>query len=649
MSSGCQISRGGKIDLIKGFALAAGVRLLCLFSPLLILVACRDDSTNDSSSEPEPEKLVSYSLEVRPFLIKSCTACHGDLPLHDPAAWNLLHEHEEEVEIPETLQKWVIQGSQVDPHWAGLPLRKVSGNSADDFIELEVELPEVARELPQAMFTAPVADLLAGDLMSKKERAISTGYLRQGKDTPKWRAEKVAREFLGVRVACASCHDHPSEYWSRDRHSKLTELFTTPFDKTPDSLAPLFVRVAEDASQKLAVLEKQITETTATPPVVEEDYLDWVALDQEAPALPGLVAAFSFEGRSLNNLAPLSRVVADGKDLIAENGVHGEGLLFDEKNEFILTQLPGSTELDRFTLSAWIKLGPENLADTSIATMGTRARGFEFRVTNGKLQARWTRFWPQYAAVVTSKIPLIAPNRWCHVAVTYDGSRRATGMQIYLNGSPIEVVAEPTKLLKSVLTQGGPLVFSGKGLWLDELQIYDDVLTPIGVRQVFDGRSLVTAYQEGRDLREFYQRHFGKGEESRRAQVRAGNGELLKIQDELAVYLVMAGNPEHEILEGSKEPANRLEFAERLNKDLMARALANEVWRTHFGVPLAHSLGFSDPLPDHPNLLEWLAGELKRSDYDVAKLGTLIRESKAWTREWPGLKSEAATCPRTTE
>lgn len=625
------------------------MRLLCLFSPLLFLAACRDDSTNGTSSGPEPEKLVSYSLEVRPFLIESCTACHGDLPLHDPAGWNLLHEHEEEVEIPETLQKWIMQGSQVDSHWAGLPLREVSGNSVDDFFEPDAELPEVEREVPQAMFTAPVADLLAGDLKARKERAISTGYLRQGGDTPKWRAEKVAREFLGVRIACASCHDHPSEHWSSGRHAKLAELFTTPFDDTPNSLAPLFVKITEEESQKLAALAAQLEEATVAPPVVEEDYLDWLALDEGTPALPGLVAAFSFEGRSLNNLAPLSKVVADGKDLIAENGVHGQGLLFDDKNELTLTELPGSTELDRFTLSAWIKLGSESLADTPIATIGTRERGFEFRVTNGKLQARWTRFWPQQAAVVTSKIPLIAPNRWCHVAVTYDGSRRAEGMQIYLNGSPIEVVAEPTTLLKSVLTRGEPLTFSGKGLWLDELQVYRDVLTPLGVRQIFDGRSLVTAYQEGSDLREFHQRHFGKNEESRREQVRLTNLQILKIEDELPVYLVMADNPEHKIPEGSKEPANRLEFTERLNKDLMARALANEVWRRHFDAPLAHSLGFSDTLPDHPDLLEWLAGELKKSDFDVVKLGVLIRESKAWTREWPGSKSEAATCPRPVE
>ncbi len=624
------------------------MRLIWLNLPLFFLWACKDNSSSSSTKQKEPEPKVSYSKDIRPLLIENCLSCHADLPLHNLEGWNLLHQHEEEVEIPALLQKWVMEGSEIDPHWAGLPLRNVAGNSVDDFVETSPEL-ETAREVPKAMFTASIPDLLAGDLMEDQARSISTGYLRRGEDSPEWRAEMVAQEFLGMNIACARCHDHPTEHWTTERYAKLAELFTTPYDHLPKALPPLFVKVSDEASQKIASLEEELKAASEATPVADQDYLDWLALDEEAPTLPGLVAAFSFEGQGLANLAFQSVVKADGNNLISEASAHGEGLLFEENSELVLSDLPIESELDRFTISAWIKMGADSLSDTPIVTIGTRERGFEFRVTDAKLQARWTRFWPQVAASVTSKFPAIAPDRWSHVAITYDGTRQASGFQIYLNGLPIEIIEAPSKLMKSVLAQKLPLIFAGKGLSLDEVQIYNDALTPIGIRQIFDGRSLLKAYQNSDDLREFYQRHLDKNEASRRQQVRLLNEALLQSENDLPAYLVMAANPKQEITEGSDEPADRLEFSKRLNPDLLARSLANEVWRRHFGEPLTPSLGLSAPLPAHGDLLEWLAGKLKKSDFNVTLLGELIRESKAWGQEWTAPEFEPASCPRPEE
>jgi len=630
----------GRIDLRKGLDIAAHVRLLCLLSPWLLFTACKDDASGGATGQTKPEPEISYSLDVRPLLIESCVSCHADLPLHDPSRWNLAHEHDEGVVTPELLKKWMNQGAKIDPHWAARPLREVEGNSINDFLGTNGPLQAV-REAPRAMFSAPVADLLAGDLMEDETRIISTGYLRQGEDTPEWRIEKIAKEFLGVRIDCARCHDHPSEHWTRERYLNFAKLFTTPYDDIPGALPPLFVRVDEGEEAKISQLKKSLAEINEATPVSDENYLNWLALNEGVPSLPGLVAAYSFDDRQLRNQAPFGGVSADGSDLIAENGVHGLGLFFDEKNELILSELPVGTERDRFTISAWIKLETDALADTPIATFGTRERGFEFRVIEGRLQARWVRFWPQFAAVATSKIPLIAPGRWSHVAVTYDGTRNAGGFQIFLNGQPIELEVAPTELLQSVLARREALVISGEGLWLDELQIYREALTPVGVRQVFDGRSLMRAYETGEDLRVFFQNHFGPGEQSRREKIRNLHDQLLELEDKLSIFMVMEADDSGQ--------ADRLKFAQNLNPDLLARALANEVWRRHFGSPLAHSMGYSDPLPRHPELLEWLAGELQRNDFKVAHLARLIRESKAWSQDWPKLAVEPASCPRSLE
>ena len=652
-------------------ALAARVRVIWLSFPLFFLWACKETPSASSTEQDKTPPKVSFSKEVRPLLLENCLSCHQDFPLHSPTDWDLLHTHKEGLETPELLKRWLSEGGEIDPHWALLPLREVAGTSVDDFIEPTANLRK-KRKVPEAMFSAPVVDLLAGDLMADSSRTVSTGYLRREDDSPQWRAELVAREFLGVNIACARCHDHPGEDWTTERYQKLTDLFTTPYDHLPKSLPPLFIKKSAEASQALESLKQELKAASVVTPPVEQDYLDWLESDEGLPSLSGLVAAYSFEGNRLHNLALASPIKAEGHSLIMEGSAHGEGLLFTGENKLSLSGLPITSELDPFTFSVWIKLGEDSLQNTPIARIGSRERGFEFLVHRGRLQARWSRFWPQFAISVSSKSPLIVQDRWSHVAVSYDGTRLASGLQIYLNGLPVELEAAPSKLMKSVLVGSKPLTISGKGLSLDELQIYRRALSPLGIKQIFDGRSLALAYQNGDDLREFYQRHHAKNRDSRQQKIRKINESLLQIENDLAAYLVMASQPPREedsvshkdpatgaefkpktsateIQSETKEAQNRLEFAQGLNKDLLARSLANEVWRRHFGHGLTTSLGLSAPLPAHGHLLEWLAGELKKNDFKINQLGELIRRSSAWKQEWTAPEMTEMTCPRPAE
>jgi len=625
--------------------LAPIVRGLSLLLTTLWLASCRDKGSDTPTEQPEPETRVSYSLEVRPFVIENCLSCHADFPLHDPSGWDLLHLHEGTVkhDHPDFLKKWAVQGSQIDPHWAGQPLHQVEGNSVDDFVDPSLPTLANPRQSPGPIFTAPVSELLAGDLMEEPHKAISTGYLRRGDDSPKWRIEKVAREFLGVTIGCAKCHDHPSEHWSTARYEHLQEIFTTPYDALPKTSPPLYVRQTVDQAAERAQLKIALEKACLTPPVSEREFQEWLIRDGSAPQIPGLVAAYSFDDRKLTNFALIDEIEENGNTLIADKGAHGSAISFDGQNDLSLAGVPTGTERDRFTFSAWVKLEAEALGDTAILTIGQRSRGFELRVLQGKLQARWTRVWPQHAITTTSKAPLFVPNRWTQVAVTYDGTRRATGLKLYLNGQPIETLSAPTELLNSVLSNEEPWRFFGKNLTLDEVQIYTEELTPLGVRQIFDGRSLTAAAPDR--LRPFFQRHFDPTRRTQRQEIATLTDELLALEEQLNFFLVMADGRDRQIPVDSKTPRDRLDFAQRLNPDLLARALANEVWKRHFKTPLAHSLGFSDALPSHPELLEWLAAQLKQNGFNVAQLGETIRSSETWQREWPGLEHDPAACP----
>ena len=59
------------------------------------------------------------------------------------------------------------------------------------------------------------------------------------------------------------------------------------------------------------------------------------------------------------------------------------------------------------------------------------------------MSASLIHFWPGNAIRIRTRHQL-EPNQWHHVVMTYDGSSRASGLQLYLNGlqQPCEVVRD---------------------------------------------------------------------------------------------------------------------------------------------------------------------------------------------------------------
>lgn len=82
--------------------------------------------------------------------------------------------------------------------------------------------------------------------------------------------------------------------------------------------------------------------------------------------------------------------------------------------------------------------------------------------------------------------------------------------------------------------------------------------------------------------------------------------------------------------------SGRLELAEWLTgpeNPLTARVIVNRVWQAHFGEGLVRTpdnFGLRGELPTHPELLDWLAGEFVRSDWDIKRLHRLILGSATW-------------------
>ena len=86
----------------------------------------------------------------------------------------------------------------------------------------------------------------------------------------------------------------------------------------------------------------------------------------------------------------------------------------------------------------------------------------------------------------------------------------------------------------------------------------------------------------------------------------------------------------------SAEASGRLQLAHWLvspEQPLTARVMVNRLWMWHFGRPLMRSpsnWGLKADLPSHPELLDWLAGELRHRGWSLKSMHRLILSSRSW-------------------
>lgn len=69
---------------------------------------------------------------------------------------------------------------------------------------------------------------------------------------------------------------------------------------------------------------------------------------------------------------------------------------------------------------------------------------------------------------------------------------------------------------------------------------------------------------------------------------------------------------------------------------LLSRVIVNRLWQQHFGVGIVSTpsdFGLGGTLPSHPELLDWLAGELKRNNYSLKAMHRLICCSAAYRQQ----------------
>lgn len=571
---------------------------------------------------------------------------------------------------------------------------------------------------------------LAGDMFENatKEQKLATTFsrlhpqnLEGGIIDEEFRSEYVAdrtatvsQGMLGLSFACAKCHDHKYDPISQKNYYEMYSFFNN-VDETgliPWDLAtpvPAMLLPTKEQEGVLAYLEtlvdkseEKVKETTTTETVKANK---WIASNSykkiSLKGKPkGLVAAFNFENNRLvnsvggngKNKIRMRQQFVDNEKAIYVKGAHGKGLAMNGDTWLDLDNIGVFQRNQPFSIGIEVFI-PKDLDDGVIFHKMNSPelhsfRGYHLKVKDNKIEALLAHVYPDNAIVLKS-VNDIPKEKWVHLTLTYNGSSKANGVSIYVDGEKQQTKTVFDNLYKDIIfhqlrlygPSSPPLepglrigaIWRGKGIKgaiVDDLLVFNKELSEIEVMQIADTDILGEIKQKKHidlsdtEKEKFVQYYLSSNSKDYNKALKKLEKDRLVLIDSIDPikqimvmkeskhnrqgYILDRGNydsptdsvfpnaPE-DIFPMSKElPRNRLGLAKWItDKDnpLTARVTVNRYWQNIFGrglVNTSEDFGNQGELPSHPALLDWLAIKFVESGWDVKALHKTIMMSSTY-------------------
>ena len=556
---------------------------------------------------------------------------------------------------------------------------------------------------------------LAGDLLPDptREQRLATAFNRNHRQTEEGgsieeefrteyvadRVQTTATAFLGLTMECARCHDHKYDPISQKEYFQFYSFFnridesgqTSHFtDAVP---VPAMLLTSEEEEQQLESLRASIEQ--------QEIYLLEVATNQSEafdtwlnkrsprliPSLPvqGLVTHLPLDRingeRTPNQAQPLQPGTLVYNPITA-SGRKGNAVKFDGENGIEVGNAGNFKRTDPFSLSFWMKAGEWNAWNVLIhhtkAALDAGSRGYEVALQGNQVVFGMAHMWPENAIRVISEDSLRL-NQWHHIAITYDGSSRASGISMFIDGKPKQVEIVRDNLFKNItyertevnLTLGFRFRDTGFGDGLiDELKLYNRALVPLEVEQlagedplaiIFTSTTQEPSEEHRKELFSYYLNNHNKAYQEALTELRrlreAENELISPIQEMMVMKDMEEPRPSHILIRGAYDQkgeqvyantpeallpfpdslaANRLGLSQWLlhrENPLTARVAVNRYWQLLFGTGLVatpEDFGNQGALPSHPELLDWLAVTFRESGWDIKGLLKLMVMSASY-------------------
>jgi hypothetical protein len=572
------------------------------------------------------------------------------------------------------------------------------------------------RNMPYDQFTI---EQLAGDLLpgATRDQKIASGFNRNhminfegGAIADEYqveyvidRVEATSTAFMGLTMGCARCHSHKfdpishKEFYQffaffnnvpelgldgRRGNAEPMILLTTPEQQKRLDELDEAIEAHEEALDDEAVMPAQLAwEETVTSRLLSSNRGDIDGIDTN-----GLTAHYELDGSfsDISGRGQHGRMLSG--DPTFDTGQMGRAVTFDGDTEVSFGAAAGFDRADAFSLAVWMR--PRGNLPISVfqkLDSATGRRGFEWRIDDlqlfdiqrwaGKLTISLTSEAPANAIQVRTR-ERIKLGEWSHVVMSYDGSGKARGLSIYVNGKPFAVDVLHDRVSGSIATNA-PLTVGRRAFGrpyvgqLDDLRLYNRVLTNREIedlaihhrpRTILSGINGKRTKEQGEYLHEYFLEYAAPQPlMGLFAELKALKEQQAELKKPIPTAMVMAEreklresfvlargdyrNQTEKVQPGvpamlppleSGAPLNRLTLAKWLvqpGHPLTSRVAVNRFWQMYFGVGIVKTqedFGVQGEPPVHPELLDWLATEFVRTGWDVRAMQRLIVTSATY-------------------
>lgn len=444
------------------------------------------------------------------------------------------------------------------------------------------------------------------------------------------RTETFSTVFLGLTTGCARCHDHKFDPISQKEFYELAAFFNNvkELGMTGDdgNYGPMLPVIAPNVLEQINRLNEEITVLSNEEVSSIEEFVN---LADAKPIFYGKID--QLVGNKIDNN---ENFTSQAKTSLVE-GFKGKAAFFTgEYDELYIKNIPTFQAYDPFGASMYIKTSKKDSSkmQTLLGTSGDKNnfwRGWEFYLDQeNRLNLKLISSLPHnYIHARTNES--VELNEWTKVGFIYDGSAKSKGISFLLNDQKVEGVSEFDQLYKSIHPVG-----SGRHTKIERkaIKVGKAYRAFTGEYGVFKG-----------SIDEIRLYHFPR-EDSLRSKVKQ-KFELFNEVDEVMVmeempeprkaYMYNRGEydqPTEQVFSSTPSvlkafpndaAKDRLGLAEWLfypAHPLTARVTVNRYWQMIFGtgiVETANDFGLQGARPSHPKLLDHLALELIKNDWDL--------------------------------
>jgi len=499
------------------------------------------------------------------------------------------------------------------------------------------------------------------------------------------RVQTMGWVYFGLTTNCAQCHDHKFDPITTKDFYSLAAFFRNTTQpgldgNVKDGRGPV-IYLPSDADRprfkalpaEIETAKKSAQETRA---LAQKDFDGWLAklkpadLEQDIPT-KGLLGRFALnEG----NGTP-AQTRATGPLTWTKDGQLGPALALKKGANLELGEAGNFDTKKPFTVGGWFR--PARLQGTQalVARMDDpkAAQGWSLFLANANYGFYLISQWPDDAIKVTTAKPLAKKDTWQHVLLTYDGSGKAEGIRLYVDGAMVPLNLEVNKLRTASQSKtptrlgqrSASEFFEGSA---QEVRFYGRDLSgaeAFALAKVDGVRAKVAGKLAGKDRAAVLDYYLGvrrpdvlaiaNRQTTLEAEFKAiqARSPLTHIQEERKDMMPMASI----LLRGAYDkpgekvaaeipaalgklpadaPKNRLGLARWLVSEqntLTARVTVNRLWQEVFGqglVKTSEDLGIMGMPPTHPELLDWLAVEFRRTGWNVKGFLRLVLTSATY-------------------